>query len=61
MRDSSKPNVICPECGHTKVFFHCALQNNEGDIYDWGKVVTCLKCKTLFAVGEQGETQDETI
>ena len=55
-KDIPKPKVICPECGHKEVFFHCALHDNEGDIYDWGTLVTCLNCKILFATNEMVNT-----
>lgn len=50
MNDVLKPKTICPECGSEKVFFHCALKDSEGNVYDWGTVVTCLECKTPFAI-----------
>lgn len=50
MNDVPKPKAICPECGSEEAFFHCTLKNSEGEIYDWGTVVTCLECKTPFAI-----------
>jgi len=52
VKDVPKPETICPECGNEEAFFHCALQD-EGGIYDWGTLVTCLECKTPYNL--QGE------
>lgn len=48
MADAPKPKTTCPECGCKKAFFHCTLTDNDGDIYDWGNLVTCLECKTPY-------------
>jgi len=50
MNDILKPKAVCPECGSEKAFFHCTLRDNDGSIYDWGTLVTCLECKTPFTV-----------
>jgi len=49
IRDVLKPDVFCPECGHTDAFFHCTRQDDHGT-YDWGTLVTCLRCKVLFCL-----------
>ena len=56
--DVPRPNVICPECGHTDAFFHCAKQDDHG-VYDWGTLVTCLRCKTPFTVSKSESMYDK--
>jgi len=53
--DVLKPKVICPECGSEAAFFHCALQDSECVIYDWGTLVTCLDCGIPFKVKQKIE------
>lgn len=57
IRDVPKPNVVCPECGHMDAFFHCARQDGHG-VYNWGTLVTCLRCKTPFRVAVKKEIND---
>jgi DNA-directed RNA polymerase subunit M/transcription elongation factor TFIIS len=49
IKDIPKPKVACPECKHTEMFYHCALQIN-GEVYDWGTLVTCLNCKCPITI-----------
>ena len=50
--DAPKPKSICPECGCKEAFYHCALQI-DGEVYDWGTVITCLGCGTPYSLNDK--------
>ena len=59
-RDVLKPNIVCPECGYVDAFFHCTHQDDYGT-YDWGILVTCLRCKTPFCVTPDALDADDFV